>query len=164
LSGFTASRRRGPFVLLGLVAAVFLAGALGAYVTVPEIPGWYRTIVKPSWTPPDQLFGPAWTLLYIVMAVAAFLVWREPEQPARRRGLRLWWAQLAANALWSPLFFGLHFLGLALADIAVLGLLILATLAAFRRVDGLAALLMLPYLAWVGFAAALNAAIWLANG
>jgi len=157
-------RRQGAFVLIGLLAAVFVAGALGAVVTIPQIPGWYRLIAKPAWTPPDQVFGPAWTTLYLLMALAAFLVWRRPDQPARGWALRLWWVQLAANLLWSPLFFGLHWLGLALAEIALLWLLVLATLVAFRRVNGLAAGLLAPYLLWVSFAAALNAAVWQLNG
>jgi tryptophan-rich sensory protein len=151
-------------VLLILLAATLAAGGLGALVTLPEIPGWYRAIAKPAWTPPDQVFGPAWTLLYILMAIAAFLVWRGPDQPARHLGLRLWWAQLLANAAWSPLFFGLHELGLALADIGLLWLLIVVTIVRFRPVDGLAAGLLLPYLLWVSYAAALNAAIWQLNG
>lgn len=156
--------RHGPLVLIGLAAATFAVGGLGALVTLPQIPGWYRTIAKPDWTPPDWAFGPAWTTLYVLMAIAAFLVWRRPDQPARRLGLRLWWAQLLANALWSPLFFGLHRLGLALLDIALLWLLILGVMFVFRRVHGLAAGLLLPYLLWVSFAAALNAAIWQLNG
>jgi benzodiazapine receptor len=160
----TVWRRPGALTLIGLLAATFVAGGLGALVTLPQIPGWYRGIAKPDWTPPDAVFGPAWTTLYILMAIAAFLVWRQPDRPARRWGLRLWWAQLVANALWSPLFFGLHWLGLALADIALLWLLVLATLVAFRPVRGLAAGLLVPYLLWVSLAAALNAAIWQLNG
>jgi tryptophan-rich sensory protein len=157
-------RRHGLLVLIGLLAAVFVVGAVGASVTIPQIPGWYRTIAKPDWTPPDWLFGPAWTTLYGLMAIAAFLVWRRPDQPARGWGLRLWWTQLAANALWSPLFFGLHWLGTALIEIGLLWLLVAATLVAFRPVRGLAAGLLVPYLLWVSFAAALNAAIWQLNG
>ncbi|HEV2677861.1 MAG TPA: TspO/MBR family protein [Aliidongia sp.] len=164
MTGFTATRRQGALVFLGLLAAVFVVGGLGAFATLPQIPGWYRALAKPPWTPPDWLFGPAWTVLYIAMAVAAFLVWRRPAQAARSRGLWLWTAQLIANALWSPLFFGAHRLGLALIDIAVLWLLIVATMVAFRPVRGLAAGLLVPYLLWVTFAAALNAAIWQLNG
>jgi translocator protein len=160
----SSTRRRDALVLVGLLAAVFVAGALGAVVTIPQIPGWYRAIAKPDWTPPDQVFGPAWTTLYVLMAIAAFLVWRRPDGPGQRRALVLWWAQLAANALWSPLFFGLHRLGLALADIALLWLLVLATIVAFRPVRGLAAGLLVPYLLWVSFAAALNTAVWQLNG
>jgi tryptophan-rich sensory protein len=110
------------------------------------------------------IVGPAWTTFYALMAISAFLAWRRPDQPARRWGLRLWWTQLAANALWSPLFFGLHWLGLALIEIGLLWLLVGATVVALRPVRGLAAGLLVPYLLWVSFAAALNAAIWQLNG
>lgn len=149
--------------------AVACAGGLGAYVTLPEIPGWYHALSRPSWTPPDFLFGLVWTVMYVLMALAASLVWRSyahagKERAARSRGLALWWAQIFANGIWSPLFFGSHLRGIALADILVLWLLILATILAFRAIRPAAAWMLLPYLLWVSYAAALNAAVWNLNG
>ena len=143
--------------------AVACAGGLGAYVTLPQIPGWYHALHRPSWTPPDFLFGPVWTAMYVLMAFAASLVWRGAG-PGRAQGLALWWAQIFANGIWSPLFFGNHLLGIALADILVLWLLILATMLTFLRLRPVAGWLMLPYLLWVSYAAALNAAVWQMNG
>ncbi len=147
-------------VFLGIVAAV---AASGAFFT----PGpWYETLVKPAWTPPDAVFAPVWSALYLTIAIAGWLVWREGEREGARvrAALAAWGVQLALNALWSFLFFGLHRIGLALADILLLVAAISLTVALFVRVRPLAAVLLLPYLAWVGFAGALNAAIFARNG
>lgn len=150
------------FALAGFVALTLVVGAIGARATLPEIPGWYAQLAKPSFTPPNWVFGPVWTTLYIAMAVAAWLVWRTPGK-ARTPALALWGVQLALNLVWSLLFFGEHRIGLALVDIVVLLLAIVTTILAFTRLSSVAALLLVPYLAWVGYATALNFAIWRLN-
>ncbi|HMM66347.1 MAG TPA: tryptophan-rich sensory protein [Dokdonella sp.] len=141
-------------VFLLLVAAAALAGA----VSPPD--AWFAALEKPTFNPPGWVFGPAWTTLYILMAVAAWRVYR-------KRGFDLaigaWLAQLAVNAAWTPLFFGLHRIDLALVDILVLDALVVATIALFWRRDRIAAGLMLPYLAWIAFATVLNASLWKLN-
>lgn len=152
-----------PRLALGLVvwlAACFLAGSFGAIFMPGE---WYTTLRKPSWNPPAWIFGPVWTALYTVMAVAAWLVWKRGGFAARRGPLALFLTQLVLNAAWTPLFFGLHQPGLAFAEIVCLWLAIAATLAAFRPLSRTAAWLLAPYLAWVTFAAALNFALWRLN-
>lgn len=124
---------------------------------------WYAALHKPSWNPPPWVFGPAWTFLYITMAVAAWLVWREGGWKAQRRALGLFIVQWFLNALWTPLFFGAHLPGVAFGEIVLLWLAIAATLVAFWRVKKAAGLLLVPYLAWVSFAAALNFSIWRLN-
>ena len=149
------------FVLLSLAA-----GALGALWTAPATQpgGWYSQIEKPSWTPPSWLFGPVWTALYVAMGVAAWLVWKNGGWEANRGALTLFFVQLVLNAAWSGLFFGLESPGLAMAEIVLLWMFILATLLAFWRVSRPAGLLFVPYLLWVTFASALNFAVWRLNG
>jgi len=143
--------------LVGWLVLCFGAAAIGARFK----PGaWYAALRKPSWTPPSWLFAPAWTLLYAMMAVAAWLVWRQTGFSGE---VGLFVLQLALNAAWSWLFFGLHRPALAFADIVALWLAILATLVAFWAVRPLAGGLLVPYLAWVTFAAALNGAVWRLN-
>jgi len=125
--------------------------------------GWYQSLEKPPWNPPGWIFGPVWTALYTMMAVAAWLVWRRGGFAAQRRPLALFLAQLALNAAWTPLFFGLHRPGVAFVDIVLLWLAIGATLLAFRAVSRGAAWLLAPYLAWVSFAAVLNFTLWRLN-
>ena len=138
----------------------FLAPALGAAFMPGE---WYAALSKPSWNPPNWIFGPVWTALYVMMATAAWLVWRRGGFPARRGPLGLFLVQLACNAAWTPLFFGLKNPALACADIVLLWLAILGTLAAFWRVNRFAGALLAPYLAWVSFAAVLNFTLWRLN-
>lgn len=148
-----------PFLgALAFVVGCEAVGLAGAAVTNPGS-DWYRALVKPSFQPPAWVFGPAWTLLYALMGLAAWRVWRRRTAPGARTALVLFGAQLAVNAAWSPVFFGAHAVGAALAVIAVLVVLVAATIVAFRRVDRTAAALLLPYLAWVLFATVLNAAI-----
>jgi tryptophan-rich sensory protein len=120
-------------------------------------------LVRPSWAPPPSVFGPVWTVLYALMAIAAWLVWRIGGFRAARMALILFLAQLAINALWSWLFFGWHLGGLAFADVLALWALIVATLISFWRVRPLAGALLIPYLAWVSFASVLNYAVWQLN-
>ena len=146
----------GPAVIS---AAIVLVQFAGWRVTTPAIPVWYAGLAKPSWTPPDWLFGPVWTVLYLMMAVAACLVWaRRADRPVRLP-LTLFGLQLASNLLWSVLFFGARAPALGLADIGLLWALIGATAVAFWRVHRAAGLLLLPYWGWVSYAAAMNAAI-----
>jgi translocator protein len=147
-------------VLAGFVALCLAVGVLAGLVTAPAVAEWYPTLVKPSWRPPNWLFAPAWTVLYIMMAVAAWLVWRAGNA---KSALLLWGGQLLLNFAWSFLFFGARSPGLGLIDIAAMWLAIAATIFAFSFKSRLAAFLMVPYLCWVSFAAALNAAIFMLN-
>lgn len=153
---------RGFLAPAGFIALTLVVGWIGARVTLPAIPGWYAQLAKPSFTPPNWAFGPVWTALYVMMAIAAWLTWRT-DSPLRSRALALWAVQLALNLAWSMLFFGARQPGLALAEIVALLLAIIATIALFARVAPLAAWLLVPYLAWVGYASALNFAIWRLN-
>ncbi|MEY4483787.1 MAG: hypothetical protein RL693_1239 [Verrucomicrobiota bacterium] len=146
--------------LIGWLVLCFSAAASAVFVSVD---GWYAALQKPSWNPPAWLFGPAWTLLYVMMAVAAWLVWREGGWKAQGRALRLFVGQWFLNALWTPLFFGLHLPGWAFVEISLLWVMIALTLSQFWRVRKAAGILLLPYLAWVTFAATLNFVIWRMN-
>lgn len=146
--------------MLGLfILAVVAVSVLGGLATAAAIPGWYATLAKPSWTPPDWVFGPAWTTLYILMAVAAWLVWRRRRLVEVRGALVAWWAQLALNLLWTMLFFGLRQPLWGLIEIVALWIAIAITIALFYRVRPLAAALLVPYIAWVSYAISLNAGI-----
>lgn len=148
-------------ILLAVSAAV--AGISGA-ATVANVGTWYATLSKPPFNPPNWLFGPVWTLLYIAMAVAAWRVWRTRDLPSDLAGpIALYTAQMGLNFAWSLIFFGLHRIGSALVDILALLVLILATTIVFWRRDVLAGVLMVPYLAWVSFAALLNFSLWRLN-
>lgn len=150
-----------PWIALtGWVLLCFAAASLGSFFMPGE---WYASLRKPSWNPPSWIFGPVWTALYTMMAVAAWLVWRQGGWSRQRQPLLLFLAQLALNALWTPLFFGAHWMGVAFAEMILLWLAIAATLAAFQRVNRLAAGLLVPYLAWVSFAAFLNFTLWRMN-
>ena len=152
--------------LVGLVLFVALClgiGALGASVTATSVDTWYAGLVKPSFNPPDEVFGPVWTVLYVLMGVAAWRVWRSADRDTTRGPLTLFALQLAINLGWTVVFFGLHKIASAVATIVVLDVAVLVTMLAFRSVDRLAALLMLPYVAWVAFATVLNVAIWRLN-
>jgi translocator protein len=146
--------------LLGWVLLCFAAASFGGLFLPGE---WYASLKKPSWNPPGWIFGPVWTALYTMMAVAAWLVWRQGGWGKPRKPLLIFLAQLALNAAWTPLFFGLHRPDVAFAEIVLLWLAIAATIAAFRRVSHAAAWLLAPYLAWVSFAAALNFTLWRLN-
>jgi len=148
--------------LIGWFIVSFAVSALGAIASI-EARSFYAGLVQPDWAPPGWLFGPVWTLLFALMAVAAWLVWRNGGFRANRAALALFLVQLAFNALWSWLFFAWRLGGPAFADILLLWGLILATLVAFWRVRPLAGALLIPYLLWVSFAAFLNYAVWQLN-
>ena len=161
----TRLRLNSALVLAAFLAAAFAAAALGGLATASSVKTWYPTLEKPTWTPPPWLFGPAWTLLYTAMSVAAWRLWRLPAHSTAARActLRLWWAQLALNAAWSWAFFyfrnpaaGLPVIGALLVLLVVLQLRLL-------RLDRAAAALWAPYLLWVSFASALNFEIWRLN-
>ena len=148
--------------LVGWVLLTFAAAALGALGSA-NAGAFYAELVRPSWAPPAWLFGPVWSALYALMAVSAWLVWRDRGFAGARTALVLFIVQLAANALWSWLFFRWHQGGLAFAEVLVLWCLIVATIVAFRRISALAAVLLYPYLAWSTFASVLTFAIWRLN-
>lgn len=153
----------GPRTVLGLVVSLAIcygAAAVGAQFMPGE---WYEGLSKPTWTPPGWLFAPVWTALYGMMAVAAWLVWKRRGEAGVRWALLLFAVQLSLNGMWSWLFFGLESPGIAMVDIVALWVAILGTIIAFRRLSRVAATLLVPYLAWVSFAAALNFAIWRLN-
>ena len=148
---------------LGLAVSILLAfgvAAVGRLVTDPNVNTWYAELAKPSWTPPSGVFGPVWTALYLMMAIAAWRIWMLGTGPARKRALTLYGLQLAVNGLWSPVFFGWHLLGWALVVIVVLVVLVALTTVQFFRIDRPAGWLLVPYLLWVTFATALNYGIW----
>ena len=140
----------------------FAVGAVGAFASA-NAGAFYGQLVRPAWAPPGWLFGPVWSVLYLSMAVAAWLVWRTPSADGNRGAFALFITQLAVNALWSWLFFAWRMGSWALADIVLMWLLIACTIVAFWRIQPLAGMLLLPYLAWVSFAGALNAWLWRAN-
>jgi benzodiazapine receptor len=146
------------------IIACLAAGAIGSIFTRQAIPTWYATLEKPAFNPPNWLFAPVWTLLYIMMGIAAFLVWRKGlENRQVRIALIVFLVQLVLNALWSVVFFGLESPLYGLIVIAALWLAILFTTLMFYRISRVAGGLMLPYLLWVTFAAVLNESIWLLN-
>ncbi len=151
---------RNALALAGFILVTFLAPAAGAFAPPGE---WYAALNKPSWNPPSWVFGPAWTLLYTLMAVAAWRVWKRGGFAAQARPLGLYFIQLGFNAAWTPVFFGAQETGWALVIITLLWLAILLTLISFWRARRSAGWLLLPYLLWVTFASSLNFMIWRLN-
>lgn len=146
------------------IATPLAVGGLSGSATARGVADWYPTLTKPSFNPPAWVFGPAWTLLYIMMGVAAFLVWRKGlEVDGVKIALTVFGIQLALNGLWSILFFGMQAPGLALAEIIVLWIAIGATTVLFWRAVPAAGALLLPYWGWVSFATVLNASLWWLN-
>lgn len=150
--------------LTGFVLVSEMAGILGSLFTRNSIPNWYAFLTKPSFNPPNWLFGPVWTTLYFLQGLAAFLVWEKAGQKSQgKAALRVFWLQLFLNFLWTPAFFGLQNLSLAFAGIILMWLAIVWTIYKFWNIRRFAALLLVPYLAWVSFAATLNYFIWQLN-
>ena len=154
-----------PALKLIIALAIPLAvGAIGGYFSSSSISDWYVTLHKPSFNPPDGIFFPVWTVLYILMGLAFFLVWTHHAKLEKKyTAYTYYFLQLALNFLWSFLFFYLHHTGQALADIIILFLLITGTISSFRKISKTAAWLLVPYLLWVGFALVLNLQIWRLN-
>ena len=148
--------------LAGWLLVTFLAAAVGAAAS-RDAATFYAQLVQPTWAPPAAVFGPVWGVLYLLMGIAAWMAWRRAGFGGARVGLALYLVQLAVNALWSWLFFAWHRGALAMVDILVLLALVAATAVAFWRVRAAAGALLLPYLAWITFAAALNFAVWRLN-
>ena len=146
------------------LAAVVAASLLGQFATFPNLAPWYASLVKPSFNPPNWIFGPAWTALYGLMAYAAYRILKLAPTPAQRTAIVLFYAQLVFNAAWSWMFFAAHSPALGLINVVPQLVLVVATATAFIRLDRVAGICLLPLIAWVTFATALNAAIWQLNG
>lgn len=157
------SRGRSALALIALLLIAFAIAALGGFSTIQNVNGWYADAAQAPWTPPNAVFGPVWTVLYVLMSVAAWLVWRERGRSGVRSALIVYVIQLVLNALWTPVFFGLHpaigvaALWIALGIIAALDVLVAVTMLRFWRVRKAAGLLLIPYGAWLLYATTLNA-------
>jgi tryptophan-rich sensory protein len=156
-------RPHATLALIGWLALCFAVDGISSVFIVHNIHGWYAGLAKPPLNPPNWVFAPVWTMLYALMATAAWLVWKTRPSTCRPRGLGLFLAQLWFNFLWSWIFFGRHQIGMALLDIIVLWVAIALTIRSFRKMSTTAAWLMGPYLAWVTFAGYLNFALWRLN-
>lgn len=150
-------------LVISLVLPLLAGGIAGLFAT-PEIRGWFQTIQKPGWQPPNWVFGPVWTVLYILMGLAFYLVWKNPRTDSRKRmAITLWLVQLVFNFFWSFIFFKKHQIDWALAEIVILWFFILLTMLWFGRISRLAAWLMVPYICWISFASLLTLAIYRLN-
>ena len=149
--------------LIVLLVVCFAAAGIGGAVTTPKIATWYAALAKPSWNPPNWIFGPVWSVLYLCMAIAAWLVWRQGGLAGAATPLALFAVQLVLNLAWSWLFFGFQNPGLAFVDIVLLWAAIAATMVAFWVRSAIAGILFVPYLAWVSFATVLNFVVWRLN-
>jgi tryptophan-rich sensory protein len=164
------SRGRSILALIAFLAISFAVAALGSLATIQNVDGWYADADKALWNPPNVVFGPVWTILYTLMSVAAWLVWRERDRSSgTRRALTAYVAQLVLNAIWTPVFFGLYpvigvsALWIALGIILALDVMVLITMLRFWPVRRLSAVLLIPYWAWVLYATTLNAALAVLN-
>lgn len=149
--------------LLICISVPLLTGGIAGFVTSSNIESWYAYLDKPVFNPPNWLFGPVWTALYILMGISLFIVWKQPDTPQRKPALQIFFVQLLLNFAWSFIFFYFHQTGTALLEIIVLWVAISMMIIAFYRVDKWAAFLQIPYLTWVTFASVLNASIWYLN-
>jgi benzodiazapine receptor len=150
-------------MLVFFVAICLAVGGLGAIAVGSSVDQWYSTLRKPSWTPPSSVFGPVWTTLYVLMAIAAWLVWGKRDAYGAKAALWMFVLQLALNAAWSPLFFGLRNPLTGLLDIVFLCVALVVTTVSFWRISPAAGVLLIPYTLWVCFAAVLNLALWRMN-
>jgi tryptophan-rich sensory protein len=160
----TAARGKSLVALAGFVALCFAVAAVGGAVTATSVGTWYAGLAKPSFNPPNWLFGPVWSALYLMVAVTGWRVWRRRGHAGTRIALAAWGLQLALNLGWSFLFFGAQMIGAALVEIVLLLVAILVTAVLSWRIDRVAGWLLVPYAVWVGFATLLNAALWRLNG
>jgi tryptophan-rich sensory protein len=155
--------RREFFGFVAFLALCFAVSGVGAVATASSVGTWYQTLAKPPFNPPDWIFAPVWTTLYFMMAIAGWRVWRRDGLRKARSALTLFVLQLGLNMMWSIVFFGLHSIGAALAEILVLLLAILVTTVVFWQRDRIAGMLFVPYAGWVAFATVLNAELWRLN-
>ena len=156
------SNQRQILGFVGWLVLTFAASAIGAVASI-QAKAFYSQLAQPAWAPPPSLFGPVWTVLYALMAIAAWLVWRSEGIRTHRIAFSFFGSQLVLNAFWSWLFFAWHLGALAFADIVLLWVFIVATLVSFWRVRPLAGALLIPYLLWVSFASVLNYSVWQLN-
>ncbi len=155
---------RNSLKLIVSILMCLLAGGLGTIFTISQIPTWYAALNKPSFNPPNYLFAPVWTTLYILMGVSLYLVWKKTLKTKKvRDAVYNFGVQLVLNAIWTPIFFGLHSLLIALIVIIAMWIYIVKTIQSFAKVNGIASLLLYPYLAWVSFATVLNFSVWFLN-
>jgi translocator protein len=157
-------RPRAILALVSWLVSCFAVASVSFIFSAPAIPTWYAALVKPPLNPPNWVFAPVWTILYTLMAVAVWLIWKTRPSTCRISGMRLFLVQLLFNFLWSWIFFSRHQIATAVVDILLLLVAILLTILSFKKMNHTAAWLMVPYLAWVAFAAYLNIAIWHLNG
>ena len=146
--------------LAGFIGACFVAAMSGAFFRPGQ---WYEHLAKPRWNPPNWVFAPAWSVLYLTIAVSGWLVWRKAGLAGAPGAFAVYFVSLLINALWSACFFGLRRIDLALIDVTFLWLSIVATIAVFAPLDRIAAFLLVPYLCWVSFAGILNLTVWRLN-
>jgi translocator protein len=156
-------KKKNILVLIFLLFLPQAAGLIGAYFTLPAISSWYQFLNRPSWSPPNWLFGPAWTTLYFLMGAASFLIWQKRKEPEAKKALMVYFVHLPLNTLWSIIFFGLRNPLWAFIEIIALWGLILYLTISFYKLKRVAGCLFLPYLLWVSFASILNLAIVLLN-
>ena len=151
--------------IAAIVLTCLAVGYFSSLVTRDNIPTWYVTLKKPFFNPPNWVFAPVWTILYIMMGIAAGRVWNkvDSDQQNVKKGMYFFIIQLALNALWSYLFFGMHNLFLSIIEIILLWLMIYETYSQFKKVDSLASKLLIPYLVWVSYASILTASVWYLN-
>jgi len=159
----SASRRRDLAGLAAFVLLCLAVSGIGGWVTATSVGGWYQTLAKPAFNPPDWVFAPVWTVLYLMIAASGWRVWRRCGLAGAPWAMAVYALQLALNLSWSFVFFGAQAIGAALAEIVVLLAAIGVNLRLFWTIDRAAALLLAPYAAWVAFAAVLNAALWRLN-
>jgi len=150
-------------LLISFILVPLLIGGISGYVTISAISSWYSTLVKPSFNPPNWIFGPVWTTLYILMGYSSYRIYQSPKSDSRNQALTIYGLQLIFNFFWSILFFKFHLLGVALIEISILLSLLILMFIRFKQIDRTAAFLNIPYLIWVSFATILNAAIWSLN-
>jgi len=150
-------------LLISFILVPLLIGGISGYVTVSAISSWYSTLVKPSFNPPNWIFGPVWTSLYILMGYSSYRIYQSPKSDIRNQALTIYGLQLIFNFFWSILFFKFHLLGVALIEISILLVSLIMMFIRFKQIDRTAAFLNIPYLIWVSFATILNASIWYLN-
>jgi tryptophan-rich sensory protein len=135
---------------------VIIAALLGGLITSASITGWYDTLVRPAWAPPNWIIGPVWNVLFVLMAIAFYIIWMAPDGPEKKRAMQLYLAQLVLNVVWSAAFFGLHSLLAGVVAIVILWVFILMTILAFRKISQPAAWMLVPYIVWVTVAGSVN--------